>query len=237
MGLYAGIIFLLGSFYAATALLFTIVFYGKKKEAAVLRFIYQYPGNFIAKGMFLNVVKKHHYDFDSKQTYVVVSNHQTMIDIPANVVSSPDAILFKFLGKLEANRIPFFGFVINRLCILVDRKSKQSRKESYERMKNEMDNGYSIILYPEGTRNRSDEPVKSFYDGAFRLAIDMQKPLVVNTLVGIKQLNPPTETLSYTPGTVYSHWDAPISTIGLTRDDIPQLKEKVKEIMIKRLEE
>jgi 1-acyl-sn-glycerol-3-phosphate acyltransferase len=108
------------------------------------------------------------------------------MDIPANVAGSPDEILFEFLGKKEAARMPFFGFIINRLCILVSRKSEFSRKASYQKMKEGLDRGYSIFLYPEGTRNRTNEPVKDFYDGAFRLAIEMQKPLVVNTLVGIK---------------------------------------------------
>lgn len=185
--------------------------------------------------MLLQVKKVEYFKFDDKESYVVVSNHQTMIDIPANVVSAPKEILFKFLGKKEADKIPFFGFLINRLCILVDRKSEDSRKESYKRMKEEMKAGYSIILYPEGTRNRTNEPVKEFYDGAFRLAIEMQKPLVVNTLVGIKELNPPTGFFTYLPGTVYSHWDAPIETKGMTEADIPQLKSMAKAIMIKRL--
>ena len=104
-------------------------------------------------------------------------------------------------------------------------------------MKREMEKGYSIIIYPEGTRNRTPEPIKEFYDGAFRLAIEMQKPILVNTLVGIRELNPPTGFFTYLPGKLYSHWDTPISTIGMTLEDIPKLKKKVGEIMIARLEE
>jgi 1-acyl-sn-glycerol-3-phosphate acyltransferase len=157
------------------------------------------------------------------------------MDIPANVAGSPDEIVFEFLGKKEAARMPFFGFIINRLCILVSRKSEFSRKASYQKMKEGLDRGYSIFLYPEGTRNRTNEPVKDFYDGAFRLAIEMQKPLVVNTLVGIKKLNPPTGIFTYLPGKVQSHWEEPISTVGLSWEDIPLLKKKVKDLMLNRL--
>jgi 1-acyl-sn-glycerol-3-phosphate acyltransferase len=160
-----------------------------------------------------------------------------MMDIPANVVGSPDEILFKFLGKQEADKLPFFGFLINRLCILVDRKNEDSRKKSYKKMKAEMANGYSIIIYPEGTRNRTSEPIKTFYDGAFRLAIEMQKPLVVNTLVGIKELNPPTGFFTYRPGRVYSHWEEPISTKGMDIQDLEKLKTMAADLMIKRLRE
>ena len=93
----------------------------------------------------------------------------------------------------------------------------------------------SIFIYPEGTRNRTDEPLKDFYDGAFRLAIEMQKTIVVNTLVGIRQLNPTYSFFTYMPGTIESHWDAPISTKGMTLEDIPKLKKQVADVMIDRL--
>ena len=157
------------------------------------------------------------------------------MDIPANVIGAPDDILFKFLGKKEAALVPFFGFIITRLFILVNRKDADSRKNSFQKMKDEMDKGYSIFIYPEGTRNRTKEPLKDFYDGAFKLAIEMQKPLVVNTLVGIHALNPPTGFFTYKPGLVNSHWEKPISTHGLTLDDIPKLKEEVAKMMISRL--
>lgn len=233
--LHASFIFMFWVFIAFVCLLFTTLFFGKKKDREYLVFLYSVIGELITKGMFLNVEKKIHYQFDKSESYVVVSNHQTAIDIPANVNGAPKEILFKFLGKKEAAQIPFFGFIINRLFILVDRKNDISRKASYKKMKDEMDNGYSIFIYPEGTRNRTDEPLKDFYDGAFRLAIEMQKPIVVNTLVGIRQLNPTYSFFTYKPGTIESHWDAPISTKGMTLEDIPKLKKQVADVMIDRL--
>ncbi|MGB1247882.1 MAG: lysophospholipid acyltransferase family protein, partial [Chitinophagales bacterium] len=148
-----------------------------------------------------------------------------------------DEILFKFLGKQEADRLPFFSTIIHAFCVLVDRSDKTSRKNSYVKMKREMNKGFSVFLYIEGTRNRTTAPVKDFYDGAFRLAIEMQKPIVVNTLVGIRQINPPTSFFTISPGIITSHWDIPISTVGMTLGDIPALKEQVKQMMIKRLED
>lgn len=232
---YAAMAFMSWVFLAFCIYLLVSIIHGKKKDKVFLIFLYRKIGKGIAKTIFLKVAKIEHAQYDENESYVVISNHQTAIDIPANVAGCPDEILFKFLGKKEADRLPFFGFIINRLCILVSRNSDVSRKAAYQKMKNELANGYSIFLYPEGTRNRTTEPVKDFYDGAFRLAIEMQKPLVVNVLLGVKELNPPTGFFTYLPGKVESHWEEPISTIGLTLEDIPLLKQKAKDLMINRL--
>jgi 1-acyl-sn-glycerol-3-phosphate acyltransferase len=223
-------------FVAFLVYLFVLLFYGKKKDREFLNFLYRRIGKAIVHSMFLKVTPVYHWAFEANRTYVIVSNHQTVMDIPANVASSPQVILFKFLGKKEAAKVPFFGFLIERLCILVDRKSEASRKDSFFRMRDELLNGYSIIIYPEGTRNRSEAPVKDYYDGAFRLAIETQSDLVVTTLVGIRAINPPNGVLTYFPGEVTAHWDAPISTLGMTLEDLPRLKEMAKEIMVRRLQ-
>lgn len=185
---------------------------------------------------FYRIKREEHAVYDRSTSYVVISNHQTMLDIPVNVYVSPRNILMKFLGKAEAAKIPVFGFLVQRVAILVDRKDATSRTQSYVKMREEMAKGFSIFLYPEGTRNRTAGPLKDFYDGAFRLAIEMQAPLVVNTLVGIKPLNPPTGILTALPGRIVSHYEKPIETEGMTEEDIPKLKELAKNLMLKRLE-
>lgn len=235
--IYASIFFMFWIIVAFISYLFVSLFFGKKKDREFLIFLYRFIGRAIGYTLFLSVEKRIHYTYNIEDSYVVVSNHQTMMDIPANVIGTPNEILFKFLGKKEAARLPFFGYLITRLCILVDRKDDKSRKESYQQMKTEMDKGYSIFIYPEGTRNRTPELIKDFYDGAFKLAVETQKPIVVNTLVGIKELNPPTGFFTYLPGKIDAHWEEPISTIGLSQEDIPMLKKKVGDIMISRLRE
>lgn len=236
MTTYAGAVFMFWVFIAYLVSLYYLIRYKNTKDKEYLTFLYKTIGPLITNGIFLKINKHHHYSYAENETYIVVSNHQTIIDIPSNVVGAPDNILFKFLGKKEANKIPFFGGIINRFCVLVDRKNPESRHESYSKMKAEMQKGYSIFLYPEGTRNRTKEPLKDFYNGAFKLAIEMQKPIVVNTLVNIKKLNPPKGFFTYTPGTIDTHWDAPISTKGMTiENDLEKLKKTVAEVMIDRL--
>lgn len=210
----------------------------KADEKYALRFIYKKFGSSIVSSFFVKI-NSHYlgkYTSTDLDGYIVVGNHQTMLDIMVNIVSSPSNILFKFLAKSEIGSIPIFGFLLKRICILVNRKNPESRKQSYVNMKNEIEKGFSIFIYPEGTRNRTSEPLKNFYDGAFKLAIETQRPIVVNTLVGVKEINAVESYFSLLPGTVESYWEPSISTKGYTLEDIEKLKREVKELMLKRLE-
>ncbi|HEY0274026.1 MAG TPA: lysophospholipid acyltransferase family protein, partial [Chitinophaga sp.] len=102
---------------------------------------------------------------------------------------------------------------------------------SYLRMKAALKQGIHILLYPEGTRNRTPLPMKPFYDGAFSLAIDTQLPLMPSVLFNTRRINPPGAFYAE-PHPVEYHFLPPIETKGMTRDDIPVLKERVFNIML-----
>lgn len=169
---------------------------------------------------------------DAKTTYVYVANHNSQIDIMACASAVPNSI--RFLAKAETKYIPFFGFMVKMLGIVVDRQSKESREKSYQQMADALLKGESLFLYPEGTRNRTKEKLKEFKDGAFRVAIMAQVPIAVQTLTGAREVNPP-EGLQLYPGTVEVHWSEPIETRGMTMADVPLLKEKVRNEMLKHL--
>lgn len=212
-------------------------FFKTKYETQFKDFLFRGIGKMMELAFIINVDRKFHGTYDKKQSYVIVGNHNASIDIPLNTSTCPKDINMKFLGKAEAAKIPIVGALIKNLSVLVDRKNATSRKNTYELMAAELNKGYSIFLYPEGTRNRTKELIKPFYDGAFRLAIEHQLPLVVCTLVGTKKINSPNSLFSYLPGKIISHWEVPIITKGLTKEDIPMLKEQVKDIMLERLSE
>ena len=77
--------------------------------------------------------------------------------------------------KWKWPKIPIFGFLYKTGSVLVDRKSEASRRESFAKMKEVLDMGLHMCIYPEGTRNKTDQPLKSFHDGAFRLALLTKK--------------------------------------------------------------
>ncbi len=108
--------------------------------------------------------------FEKGRTYIVVCNHSSLMDVPITTPYIPGAN--KTIAKIEMSRIPLFGLIYSRGAVLVDRKSDESRKKSLEEMKRVLANGIHMCIYPEGTRNKTGQPLKSFYDGAFRLASD-----------------------------------------------------------------
>lgn len=208
-----------------------------KYETEYKDFLFRGIGKAVRVAFFLNVKDIYHSEYDKDQAYIVVGNHNAALDMPIHTSSSPKNINFKFLGKAEAGKIPILGTLIKYLSVLVNRKDEASRNSAFKLMSAQIAKGYSIFLYPEGTRNRTNEPLKEFYDGAFKLAIEHQLPLVVSTLIGSKNVNSPDKLMSFLPGRVDAHWEIPIVTKGKTLEDIPALKEEVKALMLKRLKQ
>src|SRR4051812_25987378 len=110
-------------------------------------------------------------NFKKGKNYVVVSNHNSLMDVPVTTPYVPGAN--KTIGKKSFTKAPVFGLVYIRGTVLVDRNSDASRRKSFEDMKKVLAQGLHMVIYPEGTRNRSADPLKFFHDGAFKLAIEI----------------------------------------------------------------
>lgn len=171
---------------------------------------------------------------DSKSTYVFVSNHLSWIDTICNASATPQPA--KFLAKSELKYFPVFGFMVKMLGVMVDRKNKESRDESFQILIDELKSGNSIFIYPEGTRNRTSEPLKEFKDGAFKAAIAAQVPIVWQVVLGVKELNK-NETAFLLPGRVKVLFGKPIPTEGMTSEDIPHLRHRVKGEMLEAIQQ
>jgi 1-acyl-sn-glycerol-3-phosphate acyltransferase len=167
------------------------------------------------------------------ETYVFVSNHRSFLDIPLYALSCSNT--FKFLSKAELGKIPLFGYVIRNLYITVDRKDKRDKHKSIQAMQASLDAGVSVFLCPEGTRNTTSDPLLPFKDGAFRLAIETGRPLAVLTVSHTKRLLSPLRPIELRPGVVHAIWSEPIITKGMNLDQIEELKEKVRMLMIENL--
>ena len=225
--IYFGIIFFTMVLVAFIVFKIQYFLFKDKYESEYKDFLFRGVGKGVRFFGLIFVKDIYHAKYDKNQSYVIVGNHNAALDIPINTSSCPQEINMKFLGKAEAGKIPVLGVLIKNLTVLVNRQSNESRKNTFKLMANEIAKGYSIFLYPEGTRNRTSEPLKSFYDGAFRLALEHKLPLVVCTLVGAKQVNSPHKMLSVMPGKITAHWEKPIETKDLNREEIPELKENV----------
>lgn len=167
---------------------------------------------------------------DPKQSYVIVGNHRSALDFIVHAHAFPG--VFRFLAKQELQKIPVFGWVVKKMCLTVDRSSAMSRARSVVALKENLANGWSIFIYPEGSRNKSDDLLGPFYDGAFRIAIQTKAPLAVETIVNMSKI---ASGYGLRPGTVRIVWDEPIPTDGMAAADIPALKERVEKMMLRRL--
>lgn len=175
------------------------------------------------------------YKAPEDRAYVYVCNHGSYLDSIAVVLGIHQS--FKPLGKVEMAKVPLFGIIYKRLVVMIDRSSKESRQKCVEDLKVELHNGMSVLIFPEGTMNKTDQPLTDFYDGAFRIAIETQTPIAPIAIVNSKQLLPRTNPLAIRPGMVKIVYADVVETRGLTLDDLPYLKEHVYKSMEKLLTE
>lgn len=119
---------------------------------------------------------------DSKQSYVFASNHQSIFDV--FVIYGWLPLYFKWIMKAELRKIPFVG----RACesaghIFINRKNPKAAQRSIEFAQKQLQNGVSVVVFPEGTRTANGE-VGGFKRGAFVLATDLCLPIVPISLSG-----------------------------------------------------
>lgn len=172
-------------------------------------------------------------DFEKNKSYMLVANHTSMTDIMLMLHVSKNP--FVFVGKKELAKIPIFGFFYKRTCILVDRNSSKSRHAVFERAQKRLNQGLSICIFPEGLVP-DDESVElgAFKDGAFRLAIEHQIPIVPMTFADNKK------RFSYTffsgsPGLMRVKVHCFVSTIGKKQEDKREIKDAAWKLISEQL--
>ena len=162
----------------------------------------------------------------ANRSYIYTSNHTSPLDIPGMCLTVPTQI--RPLAKKELAKLPVFGWIAANACIIVDRSSNESRKKSMEHLKSVLSRNISILIYPEGTQNRSSELLQPFYDGAFRIAIETQSPILPMVIINAGKLMPPGK-LHLRPGKIKIIIEKEIPTGHLTLAHVQQLKEQTFE--------
>lgn len=161
---------------------------------------------------------------------VFVFNHISYMDIPAILVSLRKQH-FRVLGKAEMSRIPIFGFFYRVAAVMVDRSDPEKRAKSVETLISILHKNISVVIAPEGTFNMGDDPLKSFFNGAFRIAIETKTPirpmLFLDTYARLNYKS----IFSLTPGKCRTVFLPEISVENFTTDDIEKLKMLVYENM------
>ena len=166
-------------------------------------------------------------NFERGKNYIVICNHNSLMDVPVTTPHIPGGN--KTIAKVEMTRTPVFGIIYRLGSVLVDRKSEKSRRESYAKMKEVLDMGLHMCIYPEGTRNKTGEPLKAFHDGAFRLALDTGKPIIPAIVFNTKKVMPVGKGFFLLPHSLRLDFLKPVPIAA--NETITELKERIFEIM------
>jgi 1-acyl-sn-glycerol-3-phosphate acyltransferase len=177
----------------------------------------------------IRLVIKGREKFIKGENYVVVCNHNSFMDVPVTSPGIPGGN--KTIAKIEMAKIPLFGLIYRRGSVLVDRKSEESRLKSYTYMKRVLEMGLHMCIYPEGTRNKSNNPLKEFKDGAFRLAIETGKPVIPSVLFNTKKVLPQHKVFYFWPSKIEMHFLDPVETKDLQMNNVKELKETIFQTM------
>lgn len=184
-------------------------------------------GVLIGMGFITNLKKEQ--SFKKGESYMLIANHTSMADIMLMLVVAKNP--FVFVGKKELSKIPLFGFFYKRTCILVDRDNPKSRLAVYEQAQKRLNQGLSICIFPEGLVPEDESVVLAeFKDGAFRLAIEHQIPIVPIAFYDNKK------RLSYTffsgsPGIMRAKVHEFMPTQGFTVDDKKAIRAKAWDVI------
>jgi 1-acyl-sn-glycerol-3-phosphate acyltransferase len=172
---------------------------------------------------------------DKHKPYIFVSNHISYLDAAILVKAYRQPI--RPLGKVEMSKVPLFGFIYKNAIVTVDRNSHADRSKSVRILKSILSKKISVLVFPEGTFNLTDQPLKEFYDGAFRIAIETQTPVKPVLFLDSYERLQYGNIFSLTPGRCRIVYLNEIPVEGLTLADTSGLKEKVKSVMEEKLRE
>lgn len=166
---------------------------------------------------------------DRSRQFIFVANHSSYMDIPCAVRCMHQPV--RVLGKYEMVKYPVFGIIYRMAVILVDRRDANRRAESVRNLKAAVKKGMSVFIFPEGTFNETGQPLKSFYDGAFRIAIETQTPIKPILFVDAIDRMHFRGFFELTPGKNRTVYLDEVAVAGYTLAEVPVLRKKVHELM------
>ncbi len=185
---------------------------------------------FWADAFFFLTAIKHSNIYEGKDErnieYIFISNHISYLDIPM-MMKVIRGRHIRILGKAEMNKIPIFGSIYKRGTVSVDRENPEARYKSVQNLIAFVHQKISVFICPEGTFNMTHKPLKSFYDGAFRIAIETQKPIQPILFLDTYDRLNYKSIFSLNPGKCRGVYLSQTPTEGLTIHNLGDLKEKI----------
>nr|WP_237390980.1 lysophospholipid acyltransferase family protein [Chryseobacterium sp. KMC2] len=188
-------------------------------------------GMFYGMGFRYDLIKLSEQKKDKNQQYVFISNHTSIMDIMLTCILFPDHPVC-FVGKKELVKIPIFGTIYKRICVMVDRTSAKSRADVYRRCAEKMEEGNSIAIFPEGgVPDDTSIILDEFKDGAFMLSSKYHSPIAVYTFIGLKEMFPFDSSQGY-PGRVKVYFNGIIQPTNSPKDSKSEAYQEIKKTLL-----
>ena len=173
-------------------------------------------------------------NIDPSQSFIYMSNHQSNFDIPVLLACLP--VQFRWLAKAELFRIPIFGRGMRGAgYISIDRFNQESAFESISVAAKKIEEGVSVMIFPEGTRS-IDGNIRPFKKGGFVLAVDSGVPIIPIILHGTRSIMPKGQ-LRIQTGHVCMHIQPPMETSGYTRESKDDLIEQIRAVICEKFDQ
>lgn len=165
---------------------------------------------------------------DKEVCYLICPNHTSYIDILMLYAVFPH--YFIFLGKQELGKIPLFGLFFKKLNILVDRSNAKAAHCSLMEVRKRLQNGTNVVIFPEGTISHNPPELRPFKNGAFRIAIELELPIVPITFLDNYKILEDSFKFgaSSRPGVARVIIHDPIYPENISKDDLVILREQCK---------
>lgn len=178
---------------------------------------------------FLPVKKDWRFKLDPTQQYILCANHFSYLDIPAlGLFPKP----FKFVGKSQLSKIPLFGLMYNKIHITVNRSSYKSRAMSLAKARSALKSGFSLGFFPEGGIRLKEFPnMVNFQDGAFRLAVEHNIPIIPVSFLDNHFILPDDDLFLITRKTCRIVYHEPIIPQTASEEEIKKLKSDVHRVI------
>lgn len=169
-----------------------------------------------------------------KGQVVYVANHASYLDIPLLTYVLPG--FPAFMGKASLGRIPLFGYMFRHLHVVVERGSAKGRAKAMQASQQKLRQGRSIVMFPEGSIHHAIQPgISDFKDGAFRIAIQAQRPVVPMCISYNWYILP--DDGEWLPN--FYHCEVvilpPIPTAGMAEEDVEKLKNRCRDAILTTL--
>lgn len=209
-------------------------FFGKIKGANFIYRLCHYWADFFLFMICIRHRNLYEQPHDPSRHNVFVFNHISYMDIPI-LLKTIRRQKIRILGKAEMANVPLFGFIYKNAAVLVERGNPEKRAKSVAQLKSVLDKDISIVIAPEGTFNMTHKPLKDFYDGAFKIAIETQTPIKPVLFLDAYDRMGYESVFSITPGRSRSVYLEEIPVEGLTLSEVEFLREKVYKTMEEKL--